>query len=260
MCDRIKQPEEPLASCDGEPRYDYEDEGGSAPRRQKAASRRAKALNDQKRLQAQKGQELSPVAPVKARDLVQNFWAKAWCRNLDRYEDYVLRLARGRSYVRNGCLLDLAITEGEICACVSGAELHRVDIRIATLSSEAWQRLVEASVGRIGSLLELLDGTLKEQTLEIFSDPAFGLFPDPGEIRFTCDCLDVARMCEHVAAALYGVAVRLDTSPELFFTLRGVDKGELMRRSTSGLKELTDEAARSLDHQEMEDLFGIDIL
>lgn len=30
-------------------------------------------------------------------------------------------------------------------------------------------------------------------------------------------------MCKHVAAALYGVGVRLDENPALFFELRGVD-------------------------------------
>ena len=196
---------------------------------------------------------------VTKRHLVQNFWAKAWCRNLDTYEDYIQRLARGRSYVRNGCLLDLTIEPGEICARVSGAELHRINIKIATLGGDAWQRLVEACASRIGSLVELFSGTLQEQTIALLVDERYGLFPGPTEIRFSCDCLDEARMCEHVAATLYGVAVRLDTAPELFFTLRGVDQAELVRRSGKELQEISDREAASLDIRGMEDLFGIEI-
>ena len=35
-------------------------------------------------------------------------------------------------------------------------------------------------------------------------------------------------MCKHVAAVLYGIGARLDTKPELLFTLRGVDHEELI--------------------------------
>jgi uncharacterized Zn finger protein len=35
-------------------------------------------------------------------------------------------------------------------------------------------------------------------------------------------------MCKHVAAVLYGVGARLDQSPELIFTLRGVDSADLI--------------------------------
>lgn len=35
-------------------------------------------------------------------------------------------------------------------------------------------------------------------------------------------------MCTHVAAVLYDIGNRLDTLPELLFTLRGVDAAELI--------------------------------
>ena len=51
-----------------------------------------------------------------------------------------------------------------------------------------------------------------------------GLFPSPKDIKLSCSCPDWADMCKHVAAVLYGVGARLDASPELLFTLRGLDK------------------------------------
>ncbi|MDR3357733.1 MAG: hypothetical protein LBN96_02515 [Desulfovibrio sp.] len=46
-----------------------------------------------------------------------------------------------------------------------------------------------------------------------------------------CNCPDAARLCKHIAAALYGVGARLDSDPLLFFKLRGVDPGELIKKS-----------------------------
>jgi uncharacterized Zn finger protein len=38
-------------------------------------------------------------------------------------------------------------------------------------------------------------------------------------------------MCKHIAAVLYGVGARLDSSPELLFALRGVDHLELIAQA-----------------------------
>ena len=40
-------------------------------------------------------------------------------------------------------------------------------------------------------------------------------------------------MCKHVAAVLYGVGARLDQEPELLFTLRQVDHGELISQASA---------------------------
>ena len=39
----------------------------------------------------------------------RTFWGKAWCDNLESYRDYENRLPRGRTYVRNGSVVDLQI-------------------------------------------------------------------------------------------------------------------------------------------------------
>ena len=59
--------------------------------------------------------------------------------------------------------------------------------------------------------------------MEVVTDRKDGLFPLPGEMSFHCSCPDWAVMCKHVAAVLYGVGARLDSKPELLFTLRGVE-------------------------------------
>ena len=44
---------------------------------------------------------------VEGRKIASSFWGKSWCENLERYSDFANRLPRGRSYVRNGSVLDL---------------------------------------------------------------------------------------------------------------------------------------------------------
>jgi uncharacterized Zn finger protein len=62
----------------------------------------------------------------------------------------------------------------------------------------------------------------------VVTNPAKGLFPQPGDIKLHCDCPDWADMCKHVATVLYGVGARLDKKPELLFMLRKVDHEALI--------------------------------
>jgi uncharacterized Zn finger protein len=78
-------------------------------------------------------------------------------------------------------------------------------------------------MGKIETLQSLLAGKFPEDLKDLFFSKDSGLFPAPNEIKLDCSCPDWATMCKHVAAVLYGVGARLDASPELFFTLRGVN-------------------------------------
>src|SRR3984957_20683505 len=74
------------------------------------AQRRANAMKEVKKL-ADKGRIISPVQ-LEGKRIARTFWGKAWCDNLETYSDYASRLPRGRSYVRNGSVIDLQITAG----------------------------------------------------------------------------------------------------------------------------------------------------
>src|SRR5947208_10920582 len=93
-----------------------------------AAERRRKGLEEVAKLR-KKGQPVSPVV-INGRAIVKTFWGKAWCENLEGYSDYANRLPRGRTYVRNGSVIDLQISPGEITALVCGSEIYRVAIKV----------------------------------------------------------------------------------------------------------------------------------
>ena len=64
------------------------------------------------------------------RAIATTFWGKGWCDNLESYHDFENRLPRGRTYVRNGSVLDLQIAPREVTAMVSGSSLYRVTVGI----------------------------------------------------------------------------------------------------------------------------------
>ncbi len=196
------------------------------------AARRRKAEIAAKKLAAKSGRALAPVQ-LAGRTIAGTFWGKAWCANLESYSDYANRLPRGRSYVRNGSVIDLRITSGKVEALVQGSELYKIAIGFSALPPKRWKQFKARSAGRITNLLDLLQGRLSKEILADMTAHGTGLFPAPSEINLNCSCPDWAEMCKHVAAALYGVGARLDEKPELFFTLRGVDMQELITAASA---------------------------
>ena len=201
-------------------------------RKPSVQEQRSRALRAAERLAKARGRNARAPSPVKieGRLIARSFWGKAWCENLESYRDYEYRLPRGRSYLRSGAVLDLDIAPGRIAARVAGsqAQPYEVAIQIAPLGKAQWSRLKAQCAGQIGSLIELLEGRLSDRVMGIVTDPQQGLFPRPGEIQMSCSCPDWARMCKHVAAVMYGVGARLDAEPELLFTLRALEHGELI--------------------------------
>jgi len=155
----------------------------------------------------------------------------------------------------------LAIAQGSIDARVSGSELYTVKIQITKLTAAKWKVIKQQSAGKIGSLLELLQGKLSDQVMRIVTDRKEGLFPLPKEISFKCDCPDWAGMCKHIAAVMYGVGARLDASPELLFTLRGVDHQELIAVDAEAALSTATTSGKSkqLAASDLSDVFGIDL-
>jgi len=219
------------------------------------AQRRANALREMSALR-KRGKDIQPVQ-IEGRMIARSFWGKGWCDHLESFSDYENRLPRGRTYVRNGSVCHLDMQPGRIEAIVSGSELYNIRIDIKKLKPTTWKTVKRKCSGRIGSMLELLQGRLSDQVMTVVADRKQGLFPQPREIQLSCDCPDWVVMCKHVAAALYGVGSRLDSRPELLFLLRDVDAQELI--STEMAVPAAAASADTLGDDQLGDIFGIDL-
>lgn len=212
-----------------------------------------------------KNPELSPVI-LSGKKLAVTWWGKAWNDNLESYSDYSNRIGRGRTYVRNGAVLDLKITQGKISALVQGSRSkpYQVTITIQPLSKDVWEVITKDCAGKIDSLHELIEGKFPKALSDLFTAKGKGLFPAPKEIQLNCSCPDWANMCKHVAAVLYGVGARLDDDPALFFMLRNVNIDELIsetinKKSQSLLEKSKTKSCRVIDDTDISGMFGIDL-
>ena len=112
---------------------------------------------------SRRGTKPSIPVRIEGRTIAKSFWGRSWCANLERYSDFASRLPRGRTYVRNGSVLDLQIAKGEVRAQVSGSELYTVKIddrarhgdaleghlqRIAPAASIRWSSCCRAACPR----------------------------------------------------------------------------------------------------------------
>jgi uncharacterized Zn finger protein len=223
------------------------------------AERRAKATREMEKLR-KKGHPVSPVV-IEGRVIAKTFWGKAWCENLERYSDFANRLPRGRTYVRNGSVVDLQIGPREVKALVSGSEIYKVVVNITPVSKVRWKSICVDCAGAIDSLVELLQGRFSKGVMERLCRQNTGLFPSPREIKLSCSCPDWATMCKHVAAVLYGIGGRLDRQPELLFKLNEVDETELIAKAGDGLRlaAKTPDAGKRLEGEDLAAVFGLEI-
>lgn len=233
-------------------RYYY---GGWAPyvpvaERRRTAERMVASLK-------KKGRACEPVV-IEGRTIARTFWGKQWCDNLEAYSDYANRLPRGRTYVRNGSVVDLQIAKGKISAMVAGSDIYQVDIDVHALEKKLWQGILKECAGKVASLVELLQGRLSDAVMDVVTRQSGGLFPGPRQISFRCSCPDSAWMCKHVAAVLYGVGARFDRQPELLFLLRHVDPQELIRQAGSVPVAETSRSGQ-LEGADLSALFGIEL-
>ena len=214
-----------------------------------------------------KGVTVEPVV-INGREIARTWWGRAWNRNLECYADYGNRLPRGRSYARNGSVLDLKIAANAITSLVAGSRTkpYKVSIAIKPLNKKVKQSLMKKSRSSLDSMQALLSGEFPADLKESFLEKGIGLFPSPREIEFSCSCPDWAAMCKHVAATLYGTAARLDEKPELFFSLRGIRTDDFVgkmvkRESRKMLKRAKVKSARIIKakDEDISKLFGIDM-
>jgi uncharacterized Zn finger protein len=231
---------------------------GGFPEYVSVAQRRKRAARKLAQLR-KKGQHPEPIQ-IDGRAIATTFWGKAWCDHLESHADLASRLPRGRSYVRNGSVIDLQIAKGEVRALVSGSEIYEVNVRIQPLAAARWKAVRHECAGQVATVVELLAGRFSSAVMDVLCHRQKGLFPATREVSMSCSCPDGAWLCKHLAAVLYGVGARLDHAPELLFTLRGVDGAELVAAAGRvGTLASAAPAEGGIREEHLADIFGIEM-
>ena len=226
------------------------------------ARKKANAQRELAKLK-KKTPDVRPVV-IEGSKIGKTWWGNAWNKNLESYADYSNRIGRGRSYVRNGMVLDLRIGAEQVAAIVAGSGAHpyNVTIDIRALPQKTWKKITQICGRSIANIEQLVNGKFPEALEALFTQKGEGLFPSPKEIKFSCDCPDWAYMCKHVAAALYGIGARFDEDPTLFFKLRNIEIEALIKKSIdekmrSMLKNSGKVTNRVIKDADIGELFGV---
>jgi len=160
----------------------------------------------------------------------EHWWARRWIEVLESF-DVGRRLGRGRSYARQGQVVDLELGKGSATAKVQGSRdaPYLVRMHFSMLSSTDWKKVVKALGEQAEYASRLLVGEIPENVESVFRDQGLSLFPSAsGDLKTACSCPDQANPCKHIAAVYYLLGEELDRDPFLIFRLRGIERGELM--------------------------------
>jgi len=160
----------------------------------------------------------------------ESWWAKRWIGVLESF-NIGARLGRGRSYARNGQVLDIQVKKGEVRAKVQGSRPKPYDVTIQTkpIPADDWAKLAKALAKQAIFAAKLLSGEMPNDIEQAFKDAGLSLFPTKlGDLQTDCSCPDWSNPCKHIAAVYYLIGEEFDRDPFLIFTLRGLARDELI--------------------------------
>src|SRR5262249_24924704 len=109
----------------------------------------------------------------------QSWWAKRWLAVLESF-DLGARLGRGRSYARNGQVLNIDIQSGEVTAQVQGSQPrpYAIDIGVRTLTKKEWDAVTAKLSEQAMFAAKLLSGEIPHEIEDVFHAAGVSLFPD----------------------------------------------------------------------------------
>src|SRR6516225_9973543 len=194
-------------------------------------------------------------AQTKRGQFGQSWWAKRWIAVLESF-DIGARLGRGRSYARNGQVLNIDIAKAEVTAKVQGSrpKPYDVTIQVKSLAEKEWAKVIEALSGQAIYAAKLLAGEMPQDIENVFQEVKLSLFPEKlGDLATECSCPDWSNPCKHIAAVYYLIGEEFDRDPYLLFRLRGLNREDLLRRlgKPEGKRKVQVECSDKIDQERL---------
>jgi uncharacterized Zn finger protein len=160
----------------------------------------------------------------------ESWWAKRWIAALDRF-GWGSRLQRGKTYARQGQVLEIEFAGAKIKARVQGSRPRPYDvtIEIQPIGAVQWEHAIDALAGQAIFAAKLLADEMPQDIESAFDAAGVPLFPQgPKDISASCSCPDYANPCKHIAAAYYLLGERFDQDPFLIFQARGRTREQII--------------------------------
>ena len=164
----------------------------------------------------------------------ERWWAKRWIAVLEGF-GLGARLARGRSYARQGQVTQISIEPDGVRAEVQGSRRapYSVTIQVKPLSVSQWRLITDAIMRTPRFAAMLLNGQMPEDIEDAFREAQCELFPQSiTDVRTDCSCPDWSNPCKHVAVVYYLIGEEFDRDPFLLFALRGRTRRDILATLT----------------------------
>lgn len=171
----------------------------------------------------------------------KTWWGGEWINALNRIDYNENRLPRGKSYARNGKVVEIKIKNNVIQAKVKGSRPspYKITIRLKPFDREDYNTVKGIVQSNISLAEEINMGKLPQSFHQLLMEEEVFIFPQSWkQIDAQCSCPDWANPCKHLAAVYYTIANEIDKNPFLLFHLRGITTEEML--SFAGLNNSTD--------------------
>ncbi|EHB56132.1 hypothetical protein MycrhDRAFT_3326 [Mycolicibacterium rhodesiae JS60] len=162
--------------------------------------------------------------------IAQTWWSQRFIEVLEGF-GLGTRLQRGRSYARQGQVLAIEVSPGQVAAEVQGSRARPYRVRIGTTAygKSDWTRIEQLLVENAWYTASLLAGEMPEDIEDVFSSVGLPLFPASAkDLSLDCSCPDSAVPCKHLAAVFYLLAESFDDDPFAILAWRGRERDVLL--------------------------------
>ncbi|XHX77389.1 MAG: SWIM zinc finger family protein [Stenomitos frigidus ULC029] len=184
----------------------------------------------------------------------REWWAQRWIDVLESF-GWVRRLARARTYAREGNVLSIDFKGAKVAARVQGTapDPYKVSLSLDPFEDDQWGYVIESMAQRAIFSAKLLAGEMPQNIEEVFTANGLSLFPfTKFDIHSKCSCPDPANPCKHIGAVYYLLGDRFSEDPFVLFQLRGRAKEQIIEAlrqirsagsSNSGIAETSEDSA-----------------
>lgn len=166
----------------------------------------------------------------------ESWWSRRFIAVLESF-GVGSRLARGRSYARQGQVLTLDISPGIVRSTVQGSRPtpYETSIELDLVPAARWAVIEERLAAQALFAARLLAGEMPAEIEDVFAAADAPLFPTSAEqLRMRCSCPDWSVPCKHLAATIYLLAEAFDADPFQILYWRGRGRDQLLDHLRGG--------------------------